>query len=72
MARINEERWRYDEATGSWSRRIGGVEETTSVNPNATEGALEAAEEAGVDLATVQGSGKGGRITKADVESAAS
>lgn len=56
---------------GGWTRRRDGVEETTYVNPNATDGAVSAAEELGVDLASVTGSGAEGRITKADVEAAA-
>lgn len=35
---------------------------------NATSGALALAQENGVDLAAVNGTGKGGRIVKADVE----
>lgn len=46
-------------------------EEPEDEEPNATAGALEAAEELGVDLATVTGTGAEGRITKADVEAAA-
>ncbi len=71
MPAKDETRWRYNEEDGSWSRTVGGVEERTSVNPNATEGAVSAAEELGVDLASVSGSGAEGRITKADVEAAA-
>lgn len=41
---------------------------TTSVD--ATDGAVEFAAEHGVDLASVKGSGKDGRIVKADVEAA--
>ena len=36
-----------------------------------TGAAAELATELGVDLSTVEGTGKGGRITKADVEAAA-
>jgi pyruvate/2-oxoglutarate dehydrogenase complex dihydrolipoamide acyltransferase (E2) component len=36
--------------------------------PNATAGAVELAEENGVDLSSVEGTGSGGRVTKADVE----
>lgn len=43
-----------------------------SPDVNATQGALEAAAQLGVDLNTVEGTGLGGRITKADVENAAS
>lgn len=35
---------------------------------DATDGAIAAADEHGVDLATVTGTGANGRITKADVE----
>lgn len=58
-------RWRQT-TSGDWERNIGASETL-----DATEGALETAAELGVDIATVQGSGKEGRITKADVEAAA-
>jgi pyruvate/2-oxoglutarate dehydrogenase complex dihydrolipoamide acyltransferase (E2) component len=45
----------------------GGQEE----EPDATEGARQKADELGVDLSQVQGSGAGGRITIKDVQSAA-
>jgi len=70
MAVKDTERWAQNE-DGSWSRKIGGNEETTYVNPNATDGALTAAEELGVDINTITGSGKDGKVTKADVEAAA-
>lgn len=38
--------------------------------PDPTKGAKEVAEEHGLDLSTVEGSGKGGRVTKADAEAA--
>ena len=38
---------------------------------DATDGAVAAADELGVDLASVVGTGADGRITKADVEAAA-
>ena len=38
---------------------------------NATAGAITAANDLGVDLSTVEGTGTNGRITKADVEAAA-
>lgn len=60
-------RWVQNE-DGSWSRNLG---QTGEVGVKATAGAIEAAELLGVDLSTVQGSGKDGRITKADVEAAA-
>lgn len=37
---------------------------------NATAGAIELAEELGFDLAKIEGTGNGGRITKGDVEKA--
>lgn len=70
MAVKDETRWKQND-DGSWSRIIKGNEETTFVNPNATQGALDAAAELGVDLASVSGTGKGGKITKADVEAIA-
>lgn len=39
--------------------------------PDATDAAKEKAEELGVDLATVDGTGKDGRVTVNDVEAAA-
>jgi len=63
-------KWK-DNKDGTWSRMVGDNEETTSVNPNTTEGALAAAEELGVDLNSIKGSGAEGKITKADVEGAA-
>lgn len=59
-------RWRQT-PTGEWERNIG----VPSTGVDATEGALEAAADLGIDITTVQGSGKDGRITKADVEAAA-
>lgn len=41
-----------------------------SADVDATSGAEELAEEEGVDLSALEGSGKDGRITKADVKSA--
>jgi pyruvate/2-oxoglutarate dehydrogenase complex dihydrolipoamide acyltransferase (E2) component len=64
----DEERWKQNE-DGSWSRKsLSELEEAPyDDSPNATAGALEAAEELGVDLSTVTGTGKDGKITKADV-----
>jgi pyruvate/2-oxoglutarate dehydrogenase complex dihydrolipoamide acyltransferase (E2) component len=45
--------------------------ESEQQDADATEAAAELADELGVDLATVEGTGKDGRITKADVEAAA-
>lgn len=59
-------RWAINE-DGSYSRHPGFEDGTIA---EATKGAEEAAEELGVDLATVTGSGKDGKITKADVEAA--
>lgn len=62
-------KWKQED-DGMWVRTIDGVEERTSVNPNATEAALAAAQELGVNLNDVKGTGKDGSITKGDVESA--
>ena len=67
----DETKWKAND-DGSWTRTVGGVEESTTVNPNATPGAHEVAEELGVDLTEVKGSGVKGRITKSDVEAAVS
>lgn len=64
----DETRWMQND-DGTWVRRVGGVEQTAPAN--ATQGALEAADELGVDISAVEGSGAEGRITKADVEKAA-
>lgn len=45
---------------------------TPSSDVNATPAAVEAADEHGVDLSQVEGSGKDGKVTKPDVEAAAS
>lgn len=52
-------------ADGTHSRAVG---ERPGKGPNATEGALELAAAYGLDITEVSGSGKNGRITKADVE----
>lgn len=64
MPAKDTDRWQQN-ADGSWSRKIGEYGEQ---GVDATEGAVEAAAELGVDLSYVTGSGKDGRITKADVE----
>ena len=46
-------------------------EETTEEEPDATEAARQKAEELGVELSEIEGSGAGGRITVRDVASAA-
>ena len=61
-------RWAQND-DGTWIRRVSGVEQTAPAN--ATQGALDAADELGIDINAVEGSGAGGRITKADVEKAA-
>ncbi len=50
--------------------QVGGEEESED-GPNATEAAKRKAEELGVDLSQVEGSGSEGRITVKDVTSAA-
>lgn len=69
----DKERWAQNQ-DGSWSRTVGGVQETAPENPEgpaATSGAQEYADELGVDLSTIEGTGHGGKVTKADVEKAA-
>jgi pyruvate/2-oxoglutarate dehydrogenase complex dihydrolipoamide acyltransferase (E2) component len=60
-------RWRQNDS-GDWERNLEGA----AADVDATEGALEAAAELGVDINAIEGSGKEGRVTKADVEAAAS
>lgn len=62
-------RWSQND-DGTWVRNVGGVQQTAPAK--ATQGALDAADELGVDISAVEGSGAEGRITKADVEKAAS
>ncbi len=40
------------------------------VGPNATDKAVELANDAGIDLSTIKGTGRGGQITVKDVETA--
>lgn len=49
---------------------IVGAEKTTAnpVKANATDAAIALAEERGIDLADVTGTGAGGKITKGDIE----
>ena len=70
----NQDPDRWKKVTGdhaddpTYGRRIPNPEGDV----DATQGALEAAEELGVDLAEIEGTGAHGRITKSDVEAAAS
>jgi Pyruvate/2-oxoglutarate dehydrogenase complex, dihydrolipoamide acyltransferase (E2) component, and related enzymes len=78
------DRWQETEA-GVWERKLGEGEVVVEDAPaeeaaaeeayteggiNATDGAIEAATELGIDIATVAGTGLNGRVTKADVEEA--
>ena len=66
----NEETTYYDPtASVAVTDNVDGEIATDGID--ATDGAVAAAEELGVDLATVTGTGAEGRITKADVEAAA-
>lgn len=61
------ERWKQNE-DGSYSRNIvAPVEEEIKIS----KAAQELADELGLDVSTIEGSGAGGGITKADVEAAA-
>lgn len=62
----------YESGALSDPREVDDSESAESADEvDATDGAREAASELGVDLSSVSGSGKDGRITKADVEKAA-
>ena len=68
MGRIDLSKWTENE-DGSYSRRRASVEVEDEVE--ATDAAVELAEELGVDLASVEGTGVGGRVTVGDVRAAA-
>jgi len=60
------------EAAGQATQQAqGAVGGNGQEEPNATEAARKRAEELGVDLSQVEGSGAGGRITIKDVQGAA-
>lgn len=64
-------RWQENE-DGTWSRRLLEYKSTdVEEGISATASAVQLAEQLGVDLSTVEGSGKDGKITKPDVEAAA-
>jgi len=73
----DDRRWTLNE-DGTFTRKITPEEPVVEEKPetyyediSTTGAAADLAHELGVDLSTVTGSGKGGRITKADVEAAA-
>jgi len=73
--RYDDRRW-VQNPDGSFSRIADAtvVEEKPESyyeDISTTGAAADLADELGVDLSTVEGTGKGGRITKADVEAAA-
>jgi len=57
-------RWKQND-DGTWSRRISVFSEQ---GLNATAAAIRQAELLGIEIADLTGTGKGGKITKADVE----
>lgn len=64
-------RWQQNN-DGTWSRRLTEYTSTdVEEGIKATASAIELAEQLGVDLASIEGSGKDGKITKPDVEAAA-
>lgn len=67
MTQFDRDRW---DVLPDGSRRRK-VRRLTSDDINATAGAIALAEELGIDLGTVEGTGLDGRITKPDVEAAA-
>lgn len=65
-------RWQQNH-DGTWSRRLAEYISTdVEEGIKATASAVELAAELGVDLSSVEGTGKDGKITKPDVEAAAS
>ncbi len=61
-----------EHSEGPSTRRAGEPSQNYYEDLETTGAAAQLANELGVDLSTVEGTGKGGRITKADVEKAAS
>lgn len=61
------EKRRWMEAGGEWPIRPSSAESPPGEKIEATEAAIEYAEEHGIDLSKVDGSGKDGRITYRDV-----
>jgi 2-oxoglutarate dehydrogenase E2 component (dihydrolipoamide succinyltransferase) len=53
---------------GDEANALPAATDSTSEGPDATDSARELAAERGIDLSTVEGTGKDGRITQADVE----
>lgn len=58
----------YDSSRWATNRDGTHVRRVGVSDSNATEGALELAASYGLDLSDVEGTGKDGRVTKADVE----
>jgi pyruvate dehydrogenase E2 component (dihydrolipoamide acetyltransferase) len=59
-----------DVAGGAAAQQAGGGRGAQGQQSQATSGASQKAEELGVDLSEVEGTGPGGRITLKDVKSA--
>jgi pyruvate/2-oxoglutarate dehydrogenase complex dihydrolipoamide acyltransferase (E2) component len=59
------------QAAGQVAQQAGGGQQQGGQEPNATQAAQQKAQELGVDLSQVQGSGAGGRVTVRDVQQAA-
>ena len=64
-------RWQEND-DGTWSRRLLEYTSTdVEEGIKATASAVQLAEQLGIDLSTLEGSGKDGKITKPDVEAVA-
>src|ERR687893_90181 len=59
------------QAAGQAAQQAGGGQQQGGQEPNATQAAQQKAQELGVDISQVQGSGAGGRVTVRDVQQAA-
>ncbi len=67
VVEASENRRQMDASFASRAIAQGLAEE---LSEQATEAAIEEAQRAGVDVASVEGSGSGGKVTKKDVERA--
>lgn len=69
MSRVDPQHWLLND-DGSYTRRAHVAQRAAESEFEATDAAADLAEELGVDLADVEGTGKDGKITVGDVRAA--